>query len=92
MHRLLRIVAVLLVASCFVGAAFADDVRDELDVIPGVVPGLIDPPNACRFAPRCIARVENELEICTQQAPELIQITPTHQARCFLYSEESADE
>ncbi len=67
------------------------DVRDELDVIPGVVPGLIDPPDACRFAPRCIARIENELEICTQQAPELIQITPTHQARCFLYSEESAN-
>lgn len=63
------------------------DVRDELDVIPGVVPGLVDPPNACRFAPRCAARIENELEICTQQAPELIQISPTHQARCFLYSQ-----
>ena len=64
------------------------DVRDELDVIPGVVPRLIDPPNACRFAPRCAARIENNLEICNEQAPELIQISPTHQARCFLYSED----
>jgi oligopeptide/dipeptide ABC transporter ATP-binding protein len=65
------------------------DVRDELDVIPGIVPGLIDPPNACRFAPRCIARIENELEICTQQVPELIQVGPNHNARCFLYSEKA---
>jgi hypothetical protein len=31
MNRLLKIVAGLLVASCCVGAAFADDVQDELD-------------------------------------------------------------
>ena len=63
------------------------DVRSELDVIPGVVPALIDLAEACRFAPRCAARIENDLDICTQEVPELIQVGPNHKARCFLYSE-----
>ena len=36
------------------------DVRDELAVIPGNVPNLIDLPAGCRFAPRCSARVEED--------------------------------
>ena len=31
------------------------DVKDELAVIPGNVPNLIDLPKGCRFAPRCVA-------------------------------------
>ena len=34
------------------------DVKDELAVIPGNVPNLIDLPKGCRFAPRCRARGE----------------------------------
>ena len=30
-------------------------IKERLDVIPGSVPNLIDPPPGCRFAPRCAA-------------------------------------
>lgn len=60
-------------------------VKDELDVIPGNVPNLINLPPGCRFAPRCRARVENKLEICTQEVPDLIPVGVTHTARCWLY-------
>ena len=30
-------------------------IKERLDVIPGNVPNLIDPPPGCRFAPRCAA-------------------------------------
>lgn len=61
---------------------------DELDTIPGVVPTLVDLPVGCRFAARCAARVENNLEICTEQDPELLEIEPGHQVRCWLYSQD----
>jgi oligopeptide/dipeptide ABC transporter ATP-binding protein len=60
-------------------------VKDKLDVIPGSVPNLINLPPGCQFAPRCRPRVENNLEICTQQEPELKNIQPQHQVRCWLY-------
>src|SRR5207247_1590541 len=36
------------------------DVREELSVIPGNVPNLIDLPKGCRFAPRCASRVAED--------------------------------
>jgi oligopeptide/dipeptide ABC transporter ATP-binding protein len=57
----------------------------ELTTIPGSVPNLIDLPPGCKFAPRCRARVENELEICTEEEPELKQVAPNHWVRCWLY-------
>ena len=42
------------------------EIKDELDVIPGNVPNLIDLPPGCRFAPRCRARVAKGLTICTR--------------------------
>ncbi|MCH7584858.1 MAG: ABC transporter ATP-binding protein [Acidobacteria bacterium] len=62
-------------------------VTGELDVIPGNVPNLVDLPVGCRFADRCRARVENELKICTEQRPQLIQIGEKRTVRCFLYQE-----
>jgi peptide/nickel transport system ATP-binding protein len=64
---------------------------DELAVIPGIVPNLIDLPVGCRFADRCSARIEHELEICTQEKPELLEIEPGHQVRCWLYPQPFAD-
>ena len=65
---------------------------DELDTIPGVVPSLINLPPGCRFAERCRARVENKLEICVQEAPQLEEVTPGHEVRCWLHAEsESSD-
>ncbi len=61
-------------------------IKDKLDVIPGSVPNLVNMPPGCRFAPRCRARLEHKLEICTQQEPELKPIGPGHTVRCWLYS------
>ena len=62
-------------------------VKDELAVIPGSVPNLINLPEGCKFAPRCLARVENNLEICTEKEPELIEYKPGHRVRCWLYDD-----
>jgi oligopeptide/dipeptide ABC transporter ATP-binding protein len=60
-------------------------VKEKLDVIPGSVPNLVDLPPGCQFAPRCRARVEHNLTICTEQEPELKAVAPAHTARCWLY-------
>jgi len=61
--------------------------RERLDVIPGSVPNLINPPAGCRFAPRCKARIEHNLNICTEKHPDLIEISKDHKVRCWLYQE-----
>ena len=61
------------------------ETKGELDTIPGNVPNLINLPPGCRFAPRCRARAENNLEICLQEIPELKPIAPGHAVRCWLY-------
>jgi len=65
--------------------------REELATIPGVVPSLIDLPQGCRFAARCVARVENDLDICVEKEPELVTIAPGHDVRCWLRSPEDDD-
>jgi oligopeptide/dipeptide ABC transporter ATP-binding protein len=60
-------------------------VKDKLEVIPGTVPNLINLPAGCQFAPRCLARVEHDLRICTEQEPELKLVSPQHSVRCWLY-------
>jgi oligopeptide/dipeptide ABC transporter ATP-binding protein len=57
----------------------------ELVTIPGSVPNLVDLPPGCKFAPRCLARVQHGLTICTEQEPDLIPIAPNHHVRCWLY-------
>jgi oligopeptide/dipeptide ABC transporter ATP-binding protein len=57
----------------------------ELVTIPGSVPNLVDLPPGCKFAPRCVARVEHGLTICTEQEPELLPIAANHHVRCWLY-------
>lgn len=63
------------------------EVKEELAVIPGSVPNLIDLPQACRFAPRCLARKEHKLEICTQQEPDLLENVSGHTVRCWIYQD-----
>ena len=62
-------------------------IKEKLDVIPGNVPNLINLPPGCRFAPRCRARVEYQLKMCTELEPDLIEVVPAHTARCWLYQE-----
>lgn len=59
--------------------------KDELDIIPGTVPNLINLPAGCRFAPRCRARVEHSLEICLTEEPPLAPAAIRHSARCWLH-------
>jgi peptide/nickel transport system ATP-binding protein len=59
--------------------------RDELRVIPGNVPNLIDLPAACRFAPRCVTRVTEEVADSTELHPSLLPVAPAHEVRCWLY-------
>jgi oligopeptide/dipeptide ABC transporter ATP-binding protein len=63
------------------------EVKEELDVIPGSVPNLINLPEGCKFAPRCLARIENNLDICIEKEPGLIEYKPGHKVRCWLYEE-----
>ena len=65
---------------------------DTLATIPGVVPSLIDLPVGCRFASRCVARLQHGLERCLTEKPGLLEIAPGHQVRCWLYAEETSDE
>ncbi|MDX1417625.1 MAG: ABC transporter ATP-binding protein [Candidatus Promineifilaceae bacterium] len=58
----------------------------ELTTIPGSVPNLINLPAGCKFAPRCEARIANNLERCTEEEPELIKVAANHWTRCWLYS------
>ncbi len=60
-------------------------IKNELDVIPGTVPSLIDLPPGCRFAGRCRARVEHGLTICGDLEPELLPVEEGHLVRCWLY-------
>jgi len=57
--------------------------REWLDVIPGIVPNLIDLPPGCRFWPRCRVREQLNLEICTQREPEMTISKDGHKVRCF---------
>jgi oligopeptide/dipeptide ABC transporter ATP-binding protein len=61
------------------------EVKDELEVIPGNVPNLINLPPGCRFASRCQARVAHGLQICTEKTPELKPVGVRHTVRCWLY-------
>ena len=62
-------------------------VQEELKVIPGSVPNLVNMPPGCRFAPRCTAREENNLEICNHLEPGLDLFKTGHTVRCWLYQD-----
>jgi oligopeptide/dipeptide ABC transporter ATP-binding protein len=60
-------------------------VKDELSVIPGNVPNLIDLPKGCRFAPRCATKIEEDVAIANEVHPLLRPVDPGHHVRCWLY-------
>jgi oligopeptide/dipeptide ABC transporter ATP-binding protein len=65
------------------GRKFKDG-KQALAEIPGMVPGLIDPPPGCLFAPRC----EEAFERCRQAMPPLFELgnqpDRSHGVRCWL--------
>jgi oligopeptide/dipeptide ABC transporter ATP-binding protein len=62
-------------------------IKEQLDVIPGNVPNLIDLPAGCRFAPRCRARIDYQLQICSQTEPDLVETSSGHGVCCWLYQD-----
>ena len=60
-------------------------ITEQLEVIPGTVPNLINLPPGCRFAPRCMARLEQDISVCTELEPDLLEESPHHTVRCWLY-------
>ncbi|MEM2146843.1 MAG: ABC transporter ATP-binding protein, partial [Candidatus Jordarchaeaceae archaeon] len=55
--------------------------KTKMISIPGSPPDLLDPPQGCRFHPRC----KYALEICRKQVPELISIEKNHMIACHLH-------
>ena len=58
--------------------------KKRLDVIPGVVPNLVNLPIGCAFASRC----HKKIDICEEEMPELIVQKPRHEVRCWLYEQQ----
>jgi peptide/nickel transport system ATP-binding protein len=56
----------------------------KLEAIPGSPPDLLNPPNGCRFWPRC----SEAFDRCHKEAPPLFRTGEEHLVRCFLYDEE----
>ncbi len=54
--------------------------RVRLEAIAGTVPKLIDPPEGCRFAPRC----RFAMPACTAATPALREVAPGHKVACIL--------
>jgi peptide/nickel transport system ATP-binding protein/oligopeptide transport system ATP-binding protein len=49
-------------------------------ILKGDVPSPLNPPNGCRFHPRCPAAIE----ICSQQEPEFKELLPDHWVACWV--------
>jgi oligopeptide/dipeptide ABC transporter ATP-binding protein len=62
-------------------------VVDRLEVIPGLVPNLIDLPPGCRFEPRCRQRQKYGLDVCARIKPQLEDVGNNHTVRCWLYTD-----
>ena len=57
--------------------------KSRLNVIEGMVPGLLDLPKGCRFENRCPHRQDH----CSQSVPLLETVGPDHHAACFRWEE-----
>ncbi len=64
-----------------------DQTVERLNIIPGIVPDCINLPQGCKFAPRCTARIEHRLAICSEAEPHLIEVDTEHSVRCWLYED-----
>jgi len=54
-----------------------------LEVIPGNIPNLIEPPAGCVFHPRC----KYAKDICVKKEPELEKVAEGHYAACHFWRE-----
>jgi oligopeptide/dipeptide ABC transporter ATP-binding protein len=59
--------------------------RGDLEGIPGIIPNLINPPQGCRFHPRC----PHVMDVCREEVPPATAIQAGHHVYCHLYPETS---
>jgi len=57
--------------------------RERLNVIPGLVPDLMNVPSGCRFFERCSFASKE----CSVREPNLIEVEKGHLVRCWKYCE-----
>jgi oligopeptide transport system ATP-binding protein len=57
-----------------------DETREEI-VLSGEVPSALNPPNGCRFHPRCPFAMSR----CSEEEPVLAEVSPRHTVACHLY-------
>jgi len=57
--------------------------QEELEVIPGMIPELINPPPGCRFHPRC----KYATAVCREREPKLVEVEPGHLVSCLSIKE-----
>jgi oligopeptide/dipeptide ABC transporter ATP-binding protein len=50
-------------------------------ILKGEVPSPLNPPQGCRFHPRC----ESAMALCTVKEAEMKEISPGHFVACNLY-------
>ncbi len=55
-------------------------VRRKRIILKGDVPSPLNPPQGCRFQPRCPAA----MDICSREEPKFLEVHPGHQAACWL--------
>ncbi len=54
----------------------------DLDTIPGSVPGGLTPIQGCAFASRC----PQAMDICRSQVPGMVDLAELHRVACFLHA------
>lgn len=54
--------------------------KQEIVSIPGTPPDLLNPPQGCRFHPRC----KYAMDICRKEVPPLLKTTKNHAVACHL--------
>ena len=62
----------------------ADEKKERLSTIEGVVPNMFELPNGCKFEPRC----QNRQPICCEKEPSLKEINGAHKVACYFPVEE----
>jgi peptide/nickel transport system ATP-binding protein len=55
------------------------DRKQTLNIIPGNIPNLIEPPSGCRFHPRCRYATKK----CAEAPPVLEEVEPEHFVACY---------
>lgn len=64
-----------------------DDKSQEMYVIEGTPPDLLNPPSGCAFCDRC----RFAMNLCKEKKPELIEYEKDHQVACWLYDKNVRD-